>query len=84
MKNLAIDLNVEPLEEGGFLATSKDLPGLIAEGKTVEETLDIAQDLARIIMKLHSDKNIPLPERIKQQIDKNPKKAKFKIPVYVA
>lgn len=81
MKNITIDISVEPLEEGVFLATSKDLPGLIAEGETVEQTLETAQDLARIILKLHSDKNIPLPERIKQQIDNNPKKTKFKIPV---
>ena len=35
------------LSEGVFLVTSEELPGLIAQGRTVAEALDIARDVAR-------------------------------------
>jgi predicted RNase H-like HicB family nuclease len=44
---LAIRIQVEELPEGLFLATSDELPGLVAQGRTVAETLDIARDVAR-------------------------------------
>lgn len=44
---LAIRIQVEELPEGLFLATSDELPGLVAQGRTVSEALDIARDVAR-------------------------------------
>jgi predicted RNase H-like HicB family nuclease len=44
---LAIRIQIEELPEGVFLATSDELPGLIAQGRTVAETLEIARDVAR-------------------------------------
>jgi predicted RNase H-like HicB family nuclease len=44
---LAIRIHVEQLPEGIFLATSDELPGLVAQGRTVAEALDIARDVAR-------------------------------------
>jgi len=44
---LAIRIQVEQLPEGVFLATSDELPGLVAQGRTVSEALDIARDVAR-------------------------------------
>lgn len=44
---LAIPIHIEELPEGLYLATSDDLPGLVAQGRTVAETLDIARDVAR-------------------------------------
>jgi predicted RNase H-like HicB family nuclease len=43
-----IDIKVEQFEENGevyYLATSDDVQGLVAQGSTVEETLDIAKSL---------------------------------------
>jgi len=42
--------HVEPLPEGGYLATSDAIQGLVAEGHTVAETLEIARDVARRLM----------------------------------
>jgi antitoxin HicB len=42
MNEFYLKLDVEPLEEGGFLATSVELPGLVAQGRTVAETMEIA------------------------------------------
>ena len=38
-------LHVERLPEGLFLATSDELEGLVAQGRTVAEALDIARDV---------------------------------------
>jgi predicted RNase H-like HicB family nuclease len=43
---LAIRIQVEQLPEGVYLATSEELPGLVAQGRTVAETLEIARDVA--------------------------------------
>ena len=47
MKEALVAIQIEGLPEGGFLATSDELPGLVAQGRTVAETLEIAQDVAR-------------------------------------
>ncbi len=44
---LAIRVHVEQLPEGVYLVTSEDLPGLVAQGRTVAEALDIARDVAK-------------------------------------
>lgn len=40
-------LHIERLPEGVFLATSDDIQGLVAQGRTVSETIEIARDVAR-------------------------------------
>ena len=61
MREILVDVNVEPLPEGGFLATSDDLPGLVAQGRTVAETLEIAQDVARKLVESYAEHGDPLP-----------------------
>lgn len=47
---LAIRIHLEELPEGLFLATSDELPGLVAQGRTRAETLEIARDVARRLL----------------------------------
>jgi antitoxin HicB len=42
-----VTLQVEQLPEGCYLATCASIPGLVAEGRTLTETLEIARDVAR-------------------------------------
>jgi len=42
-----LQLHIEKLPEGVYLATSEALPGLVAQGETLAETLEIARDVAR-------------------------------------
>jgi len=37
-----IKLHVDALDEGGYVATAEDVQGLVAKGRTVQETLQIA------------------------------------------
>ena len=45
-----VNIHIEKLPEGFYLATSGDVPGLVAQGRTVTETLEIARDVAKKIM----------------------------------
>jgi predicted RNase H-like HicB family nuclease len=51
-----INLHVEALDEGGYIATSEDLQGLVAQGRTVQETLEIAQDVARRLLEAQAER----------------------------
>ena len=42
-----IQLHIEKLPEGGYLATSDEVQGLIAQGRTLQETVEIARDVAK-------------------------------------
>jgi predicted RNase H-like HicB family nuclease len=43
-------VHVERLPEGGYLAASEALQGLVAQGRTVAKTLEIALDVARRLL----------------------------------
>jgi predicted RNase H-like HicB family nuclease len=58
---LAIHIHVEQLPEGLFLATSDELSGLVAQGRTVAEALDIARDVARKLIEARRERD-GLPE----------------------
>ena len=58
---VAIRLRVELLEKGGYLATSADVPGLVAEGRSITEAVEIAQGLGRKIVESCLEHGDPLP-----------------------
>ncbi|WP_223269708.1 type II toxin-antitoxin system HicB family antitoxin [Nostoc sp. 'Peltigera membranacea cyanobiont' 213] len=45
-----VNIHIEKLHEGVYLATSDELQGLVAQGRTVAETLEIARDVARKLL----------------------------------
>ena len=44
------NLHIEKLPEGVYLATSDDIPGLVAQGRTITETVEIARDVAKKLL----------------------------------
>ena len=66
MSEIVVKLHIEPLEEGGYLATSEALPGLVAQGRTVSETIEIAQDVARKLVESYQAHGDPLPSGLEQ------------------
>ncbi len=64
MPEYIVPITIEELKEGGFLATSPVLQGLIAQGRTVAETMEIAEDVARKIIDSMVEQNDPLPSMI--------------------
>jgi len=49
-----INIHVEKLPEGVYLATSEEVPGLVAQGRTATEALEIARDVARKLIEARS------------------------------
>jgi antitoxin HicB len=61
VEEVAIRIRVEALKNGRYLGTSPDVPGLVAEGRSVAETVEIAQGLARKIVESCREHGDPLP-----------------------
>nr|VFJ69236.1 MAG: hypothetical protein BECKDK2373B_GA0170837_12383 [Candidatus Kentron sp. DK] len=51
-----LNIHIEKLPEGVYLATSDSIQGLVAQGRTVSETLGIARDVARKLIKEQKEK----------------------------
>jgi antitoxin HicB len=82
MDEITIRLHIEPLEEGGFVATSPDVPGLVAEGRSITEAVEIAQSLTRKIAESCVEHGDPLPPAL-QSLQTAPKSIDLLIPVGV-
>jgi len=54
-----VNLHIEKLPEGVYLATSDDVPGLVAQGRTLSETIEIARDVARRLMEAQAARHTP-------------------------
>jgi len=57
-----IQLHIEKLPEGVYLTTSDEVQGLVAQGCTIQETIEIARDVAKKLIEAQSDAAaVPLP-----------------------
>lgn len=54
-----VNIHIEKLPEGVYLATSEDVQGLVAQGRTVWETLEIARDVARKLLEIQEKEQGP-------------------------
>jgi predicted RNase H-like HicB family nuclease len=65
-----IKLHIEHLPEGVYLATSDDIQGLVAQGRTVWETLEIARDVARKLLESQEQQsNQGVINKVEEQFD---------------
>ena len=56
-----INLHIEKLPEGFYLATSENIQGLVAQGRTIAETLEIARDVAKKLIEAQENQISSLP-----------------------
>ena len=61
-----VNIKIKKLKEGGYLATSDMIQGLVAQGRTIAETMEIAQNVARKLIESYIEHGDPLPAKIKQ------------------
>ena len=66
MYEICIKLHIEKLDEGGYVGTSPDMPGLVAQGRTLAETIEIARDVARKLVESYEEHGDPLPPGLKK------------------
>ena len=50
-----VNLHIEKLPEGFYLATSDNLQSLIAQGRTITETIEIAKDVAKKLIEAQEE-----------------------------
>ena len=50
-----VNLHIKKLPEGYYLATSDSIQGLIAQGRTLSETIEIAKDVAKKLIEAQED-----------------------------
>jgi len=55
-----INLHIEKLPEGYYLATSDQIQGLVAQGRTISETIEIARDVAKKLIEAQNEDDIEL------------------------
>ncbi|MCI5149982.1 MAG: DUF1902 domain-containing protein, partial [Candidatus Electrothrix sp. MAN1_4] len=53
-----INLHIEKLPEGVYLATSEDIQGLVAQGRTIAEAIEIAKDVVRRLLEARKEKRV--------------------------
>ncbi len=51
-----INLHIEKLPDESYLATSDDIQGLVAQGRTVSEVMEIARDVARRLLEAQKER----------------------------
>lgn len=56
-----IELHIEKLPEGFYLATSESVQGLVAQGRTISETIEIARDVAKKLLEAQEEEIGKLP-----------------------
>ena len=81
MKEILLAIQIKALPEGGYLATSKELPGLVAQGRTIAETLEIAQDVAVGLIESYLEHGDELPPVLQAP---TPVTGEVRIPVAVS
>lgn len=85
MREILLAVRIEGLSEGGFLVTSDELPGLLAQGRTIAEALEIAQDGAQKLIESYHEHGDPLPPALREVATRNRKVAvKIRIPIAIS
>jgi predicted RNase H-like HicB family nuclease len=56
-----VHLQIERLPEGAYLATSKEVQGLVAQGRTITEVIEIARDVARRLIEAQAERQVAVP-----------------------
>lgn len=59
-----ITLEIEQLPEGPYLGTCPELPGLVVQGDSVQEVLQLAPDLAHDLIAVMVETNQALPAEL--------------------
>ncbi len=71
MSEVLVRFFIEQLPEGAYLVTSDEVPGLVAQGRTVTEATEIAQDVVRRLVESYRDHGDPLPPSLQRVFSGN-------------
>ncbi len=63
-------VNIEPAEDGGYIASCLQLPGCVTQGETIDETMAMIKDAINgylASLRKHGD---PLPSSIEEGVER--------------
>jgi antitoxin HicB len=72
----------EPTEEGGYTVTCPALPGVVTEGRSIEEARAMARDAIRCYLESLANEGEPIPEDKELELD--PVKERITVAVPIA
>lgn len=78
---IVLNVKVEPLEEGGFLAISTDQPGLVVQGAPRWSPGAGTQANARLFMEVCLTEILPLPPALRRVLKRKPEALTLPLPV---
>lgn len=61
MESLTYTVQIEPAEEGGFVASIPSLPGCFTQGEDIEETIAMARDAIEGHLAILQKHGVPIP-----------------------
>ena len=59
-----LPVQIEPLDEGGFLAICPAIQGCHAEGRTIPQALGNLEDVARVLLQLRMEDGLGIPKAL--------------------
>ena len=65
----SVHLRISKVENDQYLAESDDIPGLVAQGRTINETVEIAQDVAKKLIESYIEHGDLIPVSLKPVSD---------------
>lgn len=80
MAEAVIRLQVQKLPGGRWLGMSDQVPGLVAQGRTLTEMIEIAQDVARKIVESSLEHHDELPSALRAGV---PESFELQVPLGV-
>lgn len=65
MAKYILPVEIQSLEEGGYLARSPALPGFLVQADTVDEVISLSPGVAQALIEAMREKGVPLPENLR-------------------
>ena len=81
MSRVLIPVQIQALEEGGYLAVCDVIQGCHAEGETVAEALENLEDVAQALLEIQKEDGVPLPSELQEFKHGTMIKAQLVVPV---
>jgi len=66
MAKYILPVEIQPLEEGSYLARSSAMPGFLVQADTIEEVISLSPGVAQALIESMREKGVPLPQTMEE------------------
>jgi predicted RNase H-like HicB family nuclease len=64
MAKYILPVEIQSLEEGGYMARSPALPGFLVQADTIEEVINLSPGVAQALIESMRQNGVPLPKTL--------------------